>query len=191
MERNTRWTSCCHTCIYTLGAQWWRGTDTKPASGVHGRNWLQEQWYRCHWGHQPVCMSHVPHMNESRHTYVGVMSHITPRVTVSLLWCHPSVCMSHDACCVRRWVMAHMDVWVVSHTHECESLHTYEPVMSHTCMRLWDLYENSVWDLYETLGTKSVSDLRYVTHMNASRHKHDCYTNGFVRVKRHATHRGE
>jgi len=88
-----------------------------------------------------IWVSHVAHMNESRHLYgwfrSQVMSHVcTSHVTyMSLFILH--IWMSHVAhmnepCYTYEWVMSH--IWMSHVTHMNESYHTYESGMSHVWM---------------------------------------------------------
>ena len=90
----------------------------------------------------PICMSHVTHMNESRHictsyaTYEWITSHMSR--SCCLLW---DLYLSH---------VTHMN----ESRHICTSYATYQWVTSHmnrSCCLLWDLHELS-------------------RHMNESRH---------------------
>jgi len=81
-----------------------------------------------------IWMSHVTHMNESRHTYEWVISHIwVSHVTHMNESCHTYE-MSHvthmnESCHTYEWVMSH--IWMSHVTHMDESCHTHKWVMSH------------------------------------------------------------
>jgi len=67
------------------------------------------------------CKSHVTHMNESRHTYESVTTHVWLSHDVTYEWLHQTL----------KWFERHTDERVMSHiwmshvTHMNESRHTY------------------------------------------------------------------
>jgi len=120
-------------------------------------------------------MSHVTHMNVSRHTCAWVTSHVwirhVPHESHHMHEYVTSLTSSNAACGNESrhkydGVMSHM---CMSHvTHKNESRHTYERITTYMCMsHITCMNTSRHWPLEHGLQKMS-----HVTHMKASRHTH-------------------
>jgi len=98
------------------------------------------QWVMSHiWVMSQIWMSHVTHMDEACHTWMG---YVTRRCVLR------HVTHMNEACHTYEWGMSH--IWMRHVTHMDEACHTYEWGMSHIWMG--------------RVTRRCV--LRHVTHMN-------------------------
>jgi len=132
-------------------------------------------------------MSHVTHVNESRHTNESVHCHVThmKQTIVEMLRCSVRMLIVVGHTC--EWVMSHMwmrhvtHIWMSHVAHVNESCHTYEWVTSHIWMRHvtrmnascheCHTYECVMSHIYEWV--MSHVWMSHVTRMNASRHTYE------------------
>ena len=121
MSHVTYMNESCHTCGRSWFLVWLPSSSTFHGTLRFTRTHMNESRHTYEWVTSHIWMRHVAHMNESHHTYEWDTSH------------------------TYEWVTSH--IWMSHVTRTNESRHTYEWVTSHTWMS-------------------------HVTHANESRHTH-------------------
>ena len=140
-------------------------------------------WMRSVMHTEASCSAHI---NESRHTYESVRSHMWmrhPPIEIFLRppseSCHTHVTRMSESCHTHEWVISH--VWVSHVTHMSESCHTNELVMSHAwashVTRMSESCHKYVTRISESCHTNkwvmSHTSVSQVTHMNESCHTYE------------------